>query len=72
MTAIWTALTPLIAHASADPNALWVSAQGLRTVPRLVLVWAIIAAGATLLLVVWALRERALRRSIARLRALIR
>ena len=72
MTAIWTALTPLIVHAAADLNAVWVSAQGLQTVPQLVLVWTAIAVGAAALLVVWARRERALRRSIARLRALVR
>jgi hypothetical protein len=71
VSAIWTALAPVIIHAAADLNDVWVTTRGLQNVPSLVFVWAGIAALAIVLVTVWARRERALQRSLARLRSIL-
>ncbi|MGN6324444.1 hypothetical protein [Pseudolysinimonas sp.] len=71
MSALLTALAPIVVHAAADLNDVWVTAQGVRNVPVLALVWSGIAVLAGGLIAVWARRERALQRSLARLRAIL-
>lgn len=71
MSAVFTALVPLIVHAASDLNDVWVTARGIQNVPVLALVWSGIALLAVVLLAVWARRERALQRSLARLRSIL-
>jgi hypothetical protein len=72
MTSAWTAFETFIAHASADLNAVWVTPEGAQSAPQLVVVWGLIAAGSTALVVVWRRRQRALERSTERLRTVVR
>jgi len=71
VSALLTAFVPMVVHAAADLNDVWVTTRGLQNVPSLVLVWAGIAALAGVLVAVWARRERALQRSLARLRSIL-
>ena len=71
MSAVFAALAPLFLHAAADLNDVWVTAQGVQNVPVLAVVWSGIALLAIVLVAVWARRERALQRSLARLRAIL-
>ncbi len=71
MSPVIAALVPLIVHAASDLNDVWVTARGLQNLPVLALVWGGIALLAIVLVAVWARRERALQRSLARLRSIL-
>jgi hypothetical protein len=71
VSAVFIALAPLIVHAAADLNDVWVTAHGIQNVPMLALVWSGIAAFAAVLVTIWVHRERALQRSLARLRSIL-
>ena len=71
VSAVLAALAPVIVHAAADLNDVWITARGVQNVPVIALVWVGIAALAIALIAVWARRERALQRSLAKLRALL-
>ena len=71
VSVIWTALAPVFVHAAADLNDVWVTTRGLQNLPTLAFVWGAIAALAVVLVAVWARREHALQRSLARLRSIL-
>jgi hypothetical protein len=71
VSALLAALAPVIVHAGADLNDVWVTARGVQHVPVLALVWGGIALLAIVLVAVWVRRERALQRSLARLRSIL-
>jgi hypothetical protein len=72
MLAVWSAIAAQVSSDWAQLNAVWISPDGTPSVPWLALMWVAIAAGAAALVVVWWRRERALQRSIDRLRAVLK
>jgi hypothetical protein len=72
MTAVWSAIAAQVSAEWAQLNAVWVNSDGLSSVPGLVVMWGVIAAVAAVLVVAWWRRERALRRSVERLRSVLR
>lgn len=72
MMAVLAAIAAQASSEWAQLEAVWVSPEGVSSVPALVAMWIAIGAIAAALVVVWWRRERALRRSIERLRSVTR
>jgi hypothetical protein len=72
MVAVLTAIAAQVSAEWAQLNAVWISPDGVSSVPGLVVMWGVIAAVAAVLVLAWWRRERALRRSVERLRAVVR
>lgn len=72
MMAVLAAIAAQASTEWAQLEAVWVSPSGASSAPALVVMWIAILAVAAALVVAWWRRERALRRSVERLRAVVR